>query len=185
MKQWRFVAFDDGFAGFNSEKACIVGCITAGTYVESFLFDIIEIDGLDVTQKIASLVLKSKFRNQLRCIFLSGITFAGFNIADIHEIHRKTEIPVVVVMRKQPNLNEMLNALKNVSDREKRAEILKKAGKVHKISEGLYVQTAGCSVDEARLFVKASVVKGNIPEALRIAHLVASAIIYGESKKRA
>ncbi len=107
MKQWRFVAFDDGFVGFNSKKACIVGCITAGTYVESFLFDTIEVDGLDVTKKIISLVSKSKFRNQLKCIFLSGVTFAGFNIADIHEIHEETEIPVVVVMRKIPNLNRV------------------------------------------------------------------------------
>jgi len=185
MKQWRFVAFDDGFAGFKSEKACIVGCITAGTYVEGFLFDSIEVDGLDATSKITSLVLKSKFRNQLKCIFLSGITFAGFNMADVHEIYEKTGIPVVVVMRKIPNLDEIARALKNVSDAERRMEILKKAGKVHKISEGLYVQTAGCDVDEAKTFIEASVAKGNIPEALRIAHLAASAIIYGESKKRA
>ncbi len=185
MRQWRFVAFDDGFAGFKSENACIVGCITAGTYVEGFLFDSIEVDGLDVTSKIISLVLKSKFRNQLKCIFLSGITFGGFNMADIQEIYEKTGIPVVVIMRKIPNFDEISKALKNVSETERRIEILNKAGNIYKISEGLYVQTAGCSVEEAKLFIKASIVKGNIPEALRIAHLVASAIIYGESKKRA
>jgi hypothetical protein len=181
MKEWRFVAFDDGF---KDKLAWIVGCITAGTYVESFLFDTIEVDGLDATPKIISSILKSKFKNQLKCIFLSGITLGGFNVADIHEIYEKTKTPVVVVMRKIPNFDEIFKALENVNGAELKREIMKRAGKIHEISEGLYAQTAGCNVDDAKLFIEASVSKGKIPEALRIAHLIASAIVHKESKGR-
>ncbi len=180
MKVWRFVGFDDSFRG---SKAYIVGCVTAGTYVEGFLIDEIEVDGLDVTEKIVELINPSKFKIQLKCIFLDGITFAGFNIADIDEIYRRTGIPVVVVIRKMPNFEDIDRALRNLDRFEERLKLIEKAGEIHKI-EGLFVQLVGCSLDDAKTFIRASRLKGKIPEALRIAHLVASALIHRESKRR-
>ncbi len=179
MKVWRFLGFDDGF-GFG--RAYLVGCVTAGTYVEGFMIGRIEIDGLDVTDRIIELVKSSKFRIQLKCIFLDGITFAGFNIADIVKIYEETGIPVVVVMRRMPDMEKIRNALMNLKEFEKRIRIIEKAGEI-KIVEGLFVQTAGCDAEDASVFIRASKLKGKIPEALRIAHLVASALIHGESKK--
>ena len=47
MKVWRFIGFDDSF---RKGIAYIVGCITAGTYVEGFLIDKIEAKKLfDIT----------------------------------------------------------------------------------------------------------------------------------------
>ncbi len=180
MKVWRFVGFDDSFGG---GVAYIVGCVTAGSYVEGFLIDKIEIDGFDVTDKIIELVNSSKFKIQLKCIFLDGITFAGFNIADIGEIYRRTGIPVVAVMRRMPNFEEINKALRNLDKFEERLKLIEKAGEIHE-AEGLFVQINGCGIDEAKTFIRASRFKGKIPEALRIAHLVASALIHGESKRR-
>jgi len=179
MKVWRFLGFDDGF-GYG--EAYLVGCVTAGTYVEGFMVGKIEIDGLDVTDRIIELVNSSKFRIQLKCIFLDGLTFAGFNVADIVKIHDETGIPVIVVMRKMPDMDRIRDALMNLKDFERRIRIIENAGAIEKI-EGLFVQIAGCDVEDARIFIRASKLKGKIPEALRIAHLVASALIHGESKK--
>ncbi len=179
MKRWRFISFDDGFG---KNFACIVGCITAGSEIEGFVYSTIEIDGFDVTHKIISLVNTSKFKKQIKCIFLGGITFAGFNIADIHEISNKTGKPVVVIMRKRPNFDRIKNALKNLSNYEKRMELIKKAGEIRRVSD-LYIQVHGCSFESAKEFIECSKSKGKIPEGLRIAHLVASAIVHGESKK--
>ena len=181
MKEWRFVGFDDSF---KDERCYIVGCITASTYIEGFMVDSIEVDGMDVTSRIISMVRRSKFREQLRCIFLSGVTFGGFNIADIREINRRTGIPVVVVMRKMPSFQDIERALMNVGEYERRIQTLRKAGEIHHLN-GLYVQLAGCSADEARAFLKGSTLKGKMPEPLRIAHMVASAIVHGESRGRA
>jgi len=180
MKVWRFVGFDDSFG---DGVAYIVGCVTAGSYVEGFLIDRIEVDGFDATDKIIELVNSSKFKIQLKCIFLDGITFAGFNIADIEEIYKRTGIPVVVVMRKIPNFDEISKALRNLNKSEDRLRLIEKAGEIHEV-EGLFVQIKGCKIDDVRTFIRASRLKGKIPEALRIAHLVASALIHGESKRR-
>ena len=181
MKEWRFVGFDDSF---KENFGCIVGCVTAGTYVEGFMYSEIEIDGLDVTDKIVTLIRKSKFRDQIKCIFLSGITFGGFNVADIRQIFDRVKIPVVVVMRKKPNFDEIFNALKNVSDAELRREIMVSAGNVFEL-ENVFVQLSGCDLKEVETFIQASRLKGNLPECLRIAHMVASAIVHGESKGKA
>ncbi|AEA48100.1 endonuclease dU [Archaeoglobus veneficus] len=182
VKQWRFVGFDDGFSGFTSKNACIVGCVTAGTYVEGFLYERIEVDGFDVSEKIISMINDSKFREQIRCIFLPGITFAGMNIADIQEIHRNTGIPVVVVMKKLPDFDGMERAISRTENPDERRRILEKAGEIKPLFS-LFVQLAGCSEEDAKNYIRASTLKGNTPECLRIAHLVASAIVYGESRK--
>ena len=182
MKKWRYVGFDDGFSSFRDEKAYLVGCITAGINVEGFLFTTIEVDGFDVTGKVTDLILRSRFREQIKCIFLSGITFAGFNVADVEEINSRTGIPVVVVSRKKPDFSSIEKALENVSGTEKRIEILNKAGDVHKC-DSIYIQFRGCSLEGAKEFIESAKSVSKIPEALRIAHLVASSLVYGESTK--
>jgi len=179
MKVWRFLGFDDGF-GF--DKAYLVGCVTAGTYVEGFMVGEIEIDGFDVTDRIIELVRKSKFGIQLKCIFLDGITFAGFNVADVVRINEETGVPVVVVMRRMPDMERIRRALRNLEGFEERIRRIERAGEVRRV-EGLFVQIVGCGEEEAKTFIRASKLKGKIPEPLRIAHLVASALVHGESKR--
>ncbi len=187
MKRWRFVGFDDSFKVSGSipeikgEKAVIVGCVTAGTIPEGFMFDRIEIDGMDATQKIEVMLKRSKFWRQIKCVFLSGLTFGGFNTVDISEINERTGIPVVVVMRRYPDFEAIEKALKNVSNREKRWMAIKKAGRVIRL-ENVYVQILGCSLEEAENFIRLSTREGNIPEPLRLAHMVATAITHGESR---
>ena len=180
QKIWRFVGFDDGFTSLSCRRAHLVGCITAGCRVEGFVYSQIDVDGFDVTEKIVKLVNESKYCRQIKCIMLYSITFAGMNVADIVEIHELTEKPVMAVTKKHTKTLEK-PAIK-AGNAERRIKILKKAGDPLKV-EGVEVHIAGCSVEEARNFIKASTCTGKIPECLRIAHLVASALAYGESKK--
>ncbi|WP_202319151.1 endonuclease dU [Archaeoglobus neptunius] len=178
MKKWRFLGVDDSF---DDERCCLVGCVTCDSYVEGFMYAEIEIDGLDATEKLIGMIKKSKFREQLKCIFLPGITFGGFNMVDIVQVFEQTGIPVVVVMRRMPEMSEFISAIENLNDAKMRRYIIERAGKIHRINH-IYVQLAGLSVEESRKLLKVSCLKGNMPEAVRIAHLAASAIIHGESR---
>jgi hypothetical protein len=186
-KSWRFAGFDDSFriegsiSELKGEKAILAGCVTAGTVPEGFMFTTIEIDGVDATEKISLMVRKSKFYSQLRCIFLSGITFGGFNIVDIRKLSDEVQIPVISVMRKFPDIQAMKKALLNLPLSHERWNAIEKAGKVLRIAE-VYVQVAGCGVDEAEEYLRLSTGKGKIPEPLRLAHMVATAFVHGESR---
>ncbi|MEM2086254.1 MAG: DUF99 family protein, partial [Archaeoglobaceae archaeon] len=98
MKNWRVLGIDDSFS---KEFCCIVGCVMSGRNIEGFMFEEISVDGFDSTEKIVNMVKRSKFFNQLKCLFLGGITFGGFNVADISKINEQTGIPVVVVMNRK------------------------------------------------------------------------------------
>ncbi|MEM1578484.1 MAG: DUF99 family protein [Archaeoglobaceae archaeon] len=179
MKKWRVVGIDDSFS---KDFCCLVGCVMSGRNVEGFIYEEISVDGLDSTKKILKMITKSKFSEQIRVIFLNGITFGGFNVVDITEIYSKTGIPVIVVMNRRPNLDEFYSALRNFKDFEKRIEIVKRAGEIFQIND-IYAQICGLSVEDAKHMVELNKFEGKIPEALRLAHLVASAIVHGESKK--
>ena len=180
MKLWRVVGFDDSF---KDDLAYLVGCVTCRDYVEGFLIDRIEIDGWDVSEKIVNLIANSRFHKQIKCVLLSGITFAGFNIADLEYIHDLLEIPIIVVLRKYPNFERIEKALRNLEGFEKRFELIRKAGEVKRI-RGIYVQTYACDLDFVEKILELTIKRGKIPEPLRIAHLVASALIHRESKRR-
>ena len=42
---------------------------------------------------------------------LDGLAFGGFNLIDIQEVYEKTKLPVIVVVRDKPNLEEIKKAL--------------------------------------------------------------------------
>jgi hypothetical protein len=190
MKKWRFVGFDDSFRVSSSiselrgSEAVMVGCITAGTEPEGFMFGTIGIDGMDSTEKILSMLKRSKFKDQIRCIFLSGLTFGGFNIVNVSRLNEETGIPVIVVMRKMPDFEAIRSALKKISESGERLRAIEEAGEVLKLGN-LFVQLKGCSISDAEVYLGLSTKKGNIPEPLRLAHLVATAIVHGESKGKA
>ncbi|MEM0214367.1 MAG: DUF99 family protein [Archaeoglobaceae archaeon] len=180
MKSWRVVGIDDSFS---KDFCCLVGCVMSGRSIDGFMFERISVDGFDSTEKIVTMLKRSKFFRQLRCVFLGGITFGGFNIADIKEIHEKTGIPVVVVMGKEPNMEEFRSALKNLNGFEQRIAIVERAGEIYRYGN-LFLQFSGLNFEDAKKIVDANVWRGKFPEALRIAHLVASAVVHGESKNR-
>jgi endonuclease V-like protein UPF0215 family len=49
---------------------------------------------------------------------------------------------------------------------------------------GVWVQCAGMSIAEAEAAVRKFTLHGNIPEPLRIAHLIASGVATGQSRGR-
>lgn len=180
MKNWRIAGIDDSFLG---EFCCLVCCVMSGRNIEGFMYEEIKVDGLDSTEKIVKMLRKSKFYKQLRVVFLNGLTFGGFNVVDICEIYERTGIPVVVVMNRMPRLEEFYEGLKNFEDCDKRIEIVKRAGEIKRV-DTLYIQSSGISYEDAVRMIKMNAISGKIPETLRIAHLVASAIVHGESRNR-
>ncbi len=181
MKSVRVVGFDDSFRG---ESCCVVGVITEGnSYIEGIMVERIAVDGFDVTERIAGMIKRSKFRDNIACIFTAGITFGGFNILDIRDLSEELEIPVVVVMRKKPDFDSIFRALKNLDGYVERKKAIEKAGKVFDFGK-IFVQFSGCEKEDAERFLRIATLKGNVPECLRVSHLIASAIIHGESKGR-
>ena len=184
-KEIRVIGIDDAPHKFKARgNILIVGTIfRGGSFLDGILSTKASIDGNNATSKIIEMINKSKFKPQLRCIFLDGIAVGGFNIIDIRELNKKTKIPVIVIMRNKPNLAEIKRILIRLN-KKNRIKLLEKAGPIIPAGK-IYIQITGVSVERAREILKIACTRSHIPEAVRLSHIIASGIVDGESRGRA
>ena len=118
---------------------------------------------------------------------LDGVTYAGFNPIDIQLIFDETALPVIVFMRTRPDFEKIELALLHLPEKEKRWEIIQHAGTIYE-GEGdnpFCIQFCGIDKDSAFKIVRLTTTHSNIPEPLRVAHLIATGVVLGESKGKA
>ncbi len=185
----RVIGFDDGpFKHIKGEKVLIVGVILrAKEYLDGVLSTYVTVDGIDATGRITELINNSKHYGQLRVILFDGLAVAGFNLIDIQKVNEMTGKPVIAVTATRPDRAQFKNALKNLDRYEERIDIVERAGEVCSIvinEKTIYFQYAGITEKEAETILKKASVRGAIPEAIRMAHLIAGGIVGGESRGR-
>lgn len=185
-KEIRVIGIDD--APFDKKKktdVLIIGTIfRGGEFLDGVVSTKIRVDGNNSTRKVIELVNNCKFKPQLQVIFLDGIAFGGFNVVDIEELNQQTGIPVIVIVRNQPNMEKIEKALENVKGGDKKFEVIQKAGKILKVGE-IHCQLKGISKEKAEKIIKICSTRSNIPEAIRVAHITARGITTGESRGKA
>lgn len=191
-EQIRIIGWDDGPFSRNRKKCILIGCVTRGyMQIDGILRTYIDVDGIDATEKIAERIIKSKFKDA-RVIMLDGITFAGFNIVNIKTLYELTKMPVIAVNRKMPNVKEFMKAMKKFPEYKFRAKAVEDAGKIYSIrieNQGqrgkIYYQKYGITKKDAEKIIKLSIYTSLFPEPVRIAHLIATGVVFGESIGRA
>lgn len=187
----RILGFDDGaFVPRSKQQVFIIGVIyRGGKILDGALTTTVTVDGTDATEKIIKLINESRHKQQLKVIMFDGITLGGFNVVDIKKIHKQTRIPVIVINRKHPNLLKVRNALRNFDDGEKRWKLILKAGEIKECYvqnfQKVFYQSIGMNDSQTKEVIKLSTTRGYIPEPLRVAHLLATAVVRGESYGRA
>src|SRR3989338_5322808 len=127
----RVIGIDDSpFNKFKEKEVLATGVVLGGGKgIDGILSTKVLVDGDDATTKLAEMINKSKFRLQLRCIFLDGIALAGFNVVDIRELSKKTGIPAVTIIRRKPDVARIKEVLNKLNQKGK-IVLLDKAGSV-------------------------------------------------------
>ncbi len=179
----RVVGIDDGvFVPHTRGKCDVIGVVLRGGYwVEGVMRTQIKIDGIDATEKIATMIRGSPHYGQLRVVMLDGVTFAGFNVVDTVRLFELTNLPIIAITREKPDFDGIRIALENLPCAEKRWTAVKNANRLVKVftrkgEDAIFMQTTGIEVNVAKQIVKSTATRSNIPEALRVAHLIASGL---------
>jgi uncharacterized protein len=160
----------------------LVGVVfSAPNYVEGVLRTSVAIDGTDATDRILALLGRSPFLDGVRAILLDGIAVGGFNLVDLDRLYEQLRRPIVTVTRRAPDFPAIHSALRKYFPRDAPARWrLVQAHPLFRLStpEGnpLRVSAVGCTRAEASAVVRRTTVRGNIPEPLRLARLVARAL---------
>jgi hypothetical protein len=187
----RILGFDDGaFTANSKDPVIVIGVVfRGGKFIDGALKTEVEVDGTDATEKMEKLINASRHKQQLKVIMLDGITVGGFNVVDVKTLNEKTGIPVIVINRKMPDLKKVKDALKKFEDFESRWKAIEDAGPIRECNikdfNSVFYQSIGMDEGTAEEVIRLSCTRGLIPEPLRVAHLIATAVVRGESYGRA
>ncbi|HVO77317.1 MAG TPA: DUF99 family protein [Methanomassiliicoccales archaeon] len=187
--QVRVLGFDDAPFRFGSQSVLIIGTVMRlPGYLEGILRTECRVDGDDATDALVNAVLGSRFREQVKLVMIDGVALGGFNVVDIDRFRDETGLPAATVTRDRPDMSKIESALrKHFPDWRDRLEIIERH-ELHEVGTGhkpLYVSISGMKIEEVRSMLRQSIVRGAMPEPLRVAHIIASGVVKGESRGRA
>ncbi len=181
-KEIRIIGIDDApFDKFDRRKnAKVIGTFfRGGLYLDGILSCDVQVDGIDSTKNISDMIIKSKFYSQVSAVILDGIAVAGFNVIDIEELSSQTCLPVIVVIRRRPDIKKIKQTLAKLG-MHKKTNLIERAGEVHEYNK-IFFQVKGESVEFAMELLKISCTRSYIPEPIRAAHLIGHGLVFGES----
>jgi len=179
------IGFDDApFPAAHTGRVTVVGTVYARTRLDGILIGDVKRDGADAARKLARLVAASKFAPSVQLVMLQGIALAGFNVVDVFNLHETLQLPVLVVARRRPDMDAIRSALMKMRWGRKKWALIERLGPMEKL-ENVYVQRVGLTVEQASVALRQCTVTGSIPEPLRVAHLIAGALVRGHSSGRA
>lgn len=170
----RTLGVDDGNGAALMNKINLVGVVFRGRdWLDGVLRTKIDSDGINSTSRIAAMVNRSSHSGQIRLILLGNIFFGKSNIVDIHKLSFKTGKPVIALLSKQ-NMDKTKLAFN-----QEKAEILKGLGEPYKIKSKdriFYIYLSGIELAQAEEVFRVTSKVEAIPESLRLARLIASAL---------
>jgi endonuclease V-like protein UPF0215 family len=175
---------DAPFAKRQREPVPIVAVMMEGCdLVEAVAFASFPVDGDDATAFLAGWVGGLRLRPSLRAVVLGGITIAGLGVVDVAELAERLRAPVLVATRRRPADADLVRALRAAGLAE-RIPLVLRAPRAARVAEGFYLAHAGISRPAAEAIARRTLRKARLPEPLRLAHLIGSALVTGASRGR-
>jgi len=181
----KVVGFDDGpFDRASRGDVLVVGAIyRGGDFLEGMVTTRVRRDGRNSTDRLVAALTGSRYFPQLHYLMLDGIAFAGFNVVDIGRLHGETGLPVLVVVRRRPDMKAVRRAVTALPGGDGRWRLIEAAGAVEPC-RGLFIQRSGLELDEAEGLLELTCTRSKLPEPIRAAHIIAGALVTGEGGRR-
>ena len=166
------------------EPVPIVGVMMEGAdLVENVAVTSFPVDGDGATEFLGDWIGTLRSFASLQGVILGGITLAGLGLVDAIRLASRLSLPVLTVTRRDPATSQLADALVAAKLKD-RLPLVERAPAAFQLLDGLYVSHSGIDAAGATRLVKATLRKSNFPEPLRVAHLMASALVLGESRGR-
>ena len=173
------IAFDDWlFDRDHRGDVGIVAAVFAAGRLDGVVSGRVRRDGANSAGVMSRMIFDSRFVQHLQLIMLQGIAVAGFNVVDVFELHAVTDLPVLVVARREPDLRSIRETLSlRVRGGDRKWRIIERAGPMERV-RGVWIQRVGLTSNDADAILKKFAINGNYPEPLRVVHLIASGVAF-------
>jgi endonuclease V-like protein UPF0215 family len=179
------LGIDEGpFEKFGSTEVAVVAVMMEGCdLVEAIATQRFPVDGEGATEFLARWIGGLRCRPALQGVLLGGVTFAGLGVVDVPALAESLELPVLNVNRRRPRNDAIRQALETARLTH-RFPAVERAPEAVEAAPGLWVGAAGLDADTACSWARDACAKSQLPEPLRLAHLIAAALENGESRGR-
>ncbi|MBY9014760.1 MAG: DUF99 family protein [Candidatus Lokiarchaeota archaeon] len=179
------IGFDDANFKFFSESHTtdLIGIVCQGTRMVGMVKKEISIDGDDATNVLIELIRQNE--KHVQFVLTDTITFGGFNIIDLEEIHNATNKPIIAVTEKEVDLNAVKNAIfkkfpqNNIAKLRKIVNagnlyetVIETAGGLSKV----FFHSKGISYTDVNSLFQKVCIDSKIPEPVRLAHIIGKAL---------
>lgn len=166
------------------EPVRVVAVLMEGNdLVEGMAVTEFPVDGDDATGFLAAWIHEMRWASALNAVILGGITLAGLGLVDIEELARRLGTPVLAVTRRATGKSRVGEALV-AAGLVDRLPILQRSPPAVCVRPGLHLAFAGTDREPAMALIESTLHKSRMPEPLRLAHLIGSAMVRGESRGR-
>ena len=161
------------------DRAVLAGVVMRGDLqVDGFGFSEVTLRGLDATQGVID-IYRQLGRRDINLIMLNGCIISLFNLIDLDRVYETLARPVICVTYEESSGLEKY--LREFSDAEARLEIYRRLGgrSELKLNTGyrVFVRYRGLELHEVRHALNLFTLQGSVPEPLRVARLLARAVL--------
>lgn len=185
MRRPHILGVDDApFEKHQDRAVPIIGVLMEGNdLVEGIALGEFPVDGEDATGFLAHWIAGLRWRDAIQAVVLGGITLAGLGVVDLDALARTLGLPVLAVTRRSPAHSRISRAL-TAAGLSHRQPIADRSPAAIRAAPGVYVAFAGTDPARATALIQCTLRKSRMPEPLRMAHLIGSALERGQSRGR-
>ncbi len=171
------LAIEDAPFDFSSKETFAVGVVmSARGILDKVAKARIRVDGNDSTDMIIRMFQEVKDPS-VQYIFLNGVSLGGFNLVDIDKVSSQTKVPVMCFARGKPDLDAMMQVVaEKFPDSRQKMERVQALDPEESGVGQIYLNCSNISLDEAKSVMKHFTIKGDIPEPLRVAKMIAGVL---------
>ncbi len=180
-KAFRTLGISESFVKGLSRRSVLAGVVARSDgIIDGFVFSRATVGGMDATDKIIEMY-KALNRFDINILMLNGCVISWYNVIDLERIYRELSLPLICVTYEESEGLEKYFLELFPSDCTKRIEIYRRNGPrtpiILRTGHKVYIRFFGMSLEEAKGILNKLTLHGAIPEPLRIARLLARAII--------
>ncbi len=176
----RVLGIDDGpFRRGVDSETCITGVVMRldGT-VEAIKVEPLKVDDPNALECVIDLI-PEKSKSMIRAVVSEGVTFGGFGLIDPETFYQRTGIPFISITKGKADIEAMKRALDEHHNMNPQAvALLERLHPVQMEINGtrFTLNFHGITGKEAMFILKRLMKNGHVPEPVRLAHMISSAV---------
>jgi len=177
----RVLGVSESFIKGKGRKSVLAGVVMRSDLViDGFSFSTTTVGGLDATDAVLELYWKLE-RKDINFIFLNGCVISWFNIISLKKVHAETSLPLVcITYEESEGLEKYLTEYFGTQAQE-RIDRYRENGEREELElhtgKRVFARYFGLEKKEALRILNKFTLQGAIPDPLRIARLLARAIV--------